>query len=67
MSLQITRASILDTVQDQGRFGFQHQGINPGGVMDGFAASLANALLGKDLNAPVIEMHFPAVGESNHS
>lgn len=28
--------------------------------MDRFSASLANALLGKDLNAPVIEMHFPA-------
>jgi antagonist of KipI len=60
MSLQITRAGLLDTVQDEGRYGFQHLGINPGGAMDRFAAALANALLGKDLQAPVIELHFPA-------
>jgi antagonist of KipI len=60
MSLKITRAGILDTIQDLGRHGYQHQGINPGGAMDRFSASLANALLGKELNAPVIEMHFPA-------
>jgi antagonist of KipI len=60
MSLQITRAGLLDTVQDGGRYGFQHLGINPGGAMDYFAAALANALLGKALQAPVIELHFPA-------
>lgn len=51
---------MLDTVQDLGRYGYQHLGINPGGAMDHFSASLANALLGKELNAPVIELHFPA-------
>jgi antagonist of KipI len=60
MSLLITRAGILDTVQDHGRYGYQHLGINPGGAMDRFSASLANALLGKDLTSPVIEFHFPA-------
>ncbi|NTS40158.1 biotin-dependent carboxyltransferase family protein [Flavisolibacter sp. BT320] len=60
MSLQITRAGLLDTVQDLGRYGYQHLGINPGGAIDRFAAALANALLGKDLQAPVIELHFPA-------
>ncbi|RYZ59437.1 MAG: biotin-dependent carboxyltransferase family protein [Chitinophagaceae bacterium] len=60
MSLQITRAGLLDTIQDAGRYGFQHLGINPGGAMDRFAASLANALLGKNLQAPVIELHFPS-------
>lgn len=60
MSLQITRAGLLDTVQDGGRYGFQHFGINPGGAMDRFSAALANALLGKALQAPVIELHFPA-------
>ncbi|MEJ7673143.1 MAG: hypothetical protein WKF59_10625 [Chitinophagaceae bacterium] len=34
-------------------------GINPGGAMDRFASQLANSLLGKDLNSPVIEIHFP--------
>lgn len=57
MSLTISKAGLLDTVQDNGRYGFQQQGINPGGAMDRFSASLANALLGNALNAPVIEMH----------
>jgi antagonist of KipI len=60
MSLQIIKAGLLDTVQDLGRYGYQHLGINPGGVMDRFSAALANALLGKALASPVIEMHFPA-------
>lgn len=60
MSLRIIKPGILDTIQDQGRFGYQHLGINPGGAMDGFSAAVANALLGKQLNAPVIEMHFHA-------
>ncbi len=60
MSLRIIKAGILDTIQDGGRFGFQNSGINPAGVMDSFSARLANCLLGKNMNAPVIEMHFPA-------
>ena len=60
MSLQIIKGGILDTIQDQGRYGFQHLGINPGGAMDRYSAQLANALLGKDFNSPVIEIHFPA-------
>lgn len=60
MSLKIIKSGLLDTVQDEGRYGFQHLGINPGGTMDRFSAFLANALLGKKQQAPVIEMHFPA-------
>jgi len=60
MSLQIIKAGIFDTVQDLGRYGHQHLGINPGGAMDRFSAQLANALLGKDLDKPVIECHYPA-------
>ncbi|HUR11405.1 MAG TPA: biotin-dependent carboxyltransferase family protein [Flavitalea sp.] len=60
MSLRIIKAGILDTIQDQGRFGYSHLGIHPTGVMDKYASQLANCLLGNDLNSPVIEMHFPA-------
>ena len=60
MSLQIIKAGIFDTIQDCGRYGYQHLGINPGGAMDIYSAQLCNALLGKELNAPVIEMHFPS-------
>lgn len=60
MSLKIIRSGILDSVQDRGRYGLQQTGINPNGAMDPYSAQLANALLGKDLHAPVIEFHFPA-------
>lgn len=60
MSLHIIKTGLLDTIQDLGRYGYQHLGINPGGAMDRFSAQLANALLGKDLTVAVIEMHFPA-------
>src|SRR5688572_33257712 len=60
MSLQIIKSGLLDTIQDQGRYAYQYLGINPGGVMDRFSAQLSNALLGKDLNSPVIEIHFPS-------
>lgn len=60
MSLKIIKAGILDSIQDSGRNGYRHLGINPTGAMDRFSAQLANALLGKDLTNPVIEMHFPA-------
>ena len=60
MSLKIIKAGILDTIQDGGRTGYRHLGINPSGAMDRFSAQLSNALLGKELQEPVIEMHFPA-------
>jgi antagonist of KipI len=60
MSLKIIKAGLLDTVQDKGRTGYRHLGINPSGCMDIFSAQLSNALLGKKLESPVIEMHFPA-------
>lgn len=60
MSLRILKAGIFDSIQDMGRFGYQHFGINPTGVMDRFAAAIANALAGNTADEAVIEMHFPA-------
>jgi len=60
MSLRIIKTGVLDTIQDLGRFGFQHLGINPGGAMDSFAAQSVNILVGNNSNEPVIELHFPA-------
>jgi antagonist of KipI len=60
MSLKVIKAGILDTVQDLGRWGHQHSGINPGGVMDRFSAQLANGLLGKEAQSALLELHFPA-------
>lgn len=60
MSLSIIKAGMLDTLQDGGRFGYASLGINPGGVMDSFAASCANYLVGNESDEAVLEMHFPA-------
>lgn len=59
MSLKIFKAGILDTIQDLGRYGHQHLGINPGGVMDKFSAQIANMLVGNEVKEAVIELHFP--------
>jgi antagonist of KipI len=58
--LKVIKSGILDTVQDMGRYGFQHLGINPGGVMDRFSASVANWLVGNEAKDAVLELHFPA-------
>lgn len=60
MSVQILKAGLLDTIQDRGRFGFSHWGINPGGAMDHYAAAVANALVGNKDTEAVLELHFPA-------
>ena len=59
MSLTFVKAGIFDTVQDLGRSGYGNQGINPGGVMDRYAAQLGNILVGNDPGDVVIEMHYP--------
>ena len=60
MSLLINKAGVLDSIQDNGRYGFQYLGINPTGAMDKLAAQVANGLVGNNLKEAVIEMHFPA-------
>jgi antagonist of KipI len=60
MSVQIIKAGIMDTIQDGGRCGYQHLGINPSGAMDRFAMQAANLLVGNDPAEAVVELHFPA-------
>jgi antagonist of KipI len=60
MSLKIIKAGVFDTIQDLGRYGSQHLGINPGGAMDRFAAQAVNILVGNNTTEPVIELHFPS-------
>ncbi len=60
MSLSILKPGILDTLQDGGRHGYASLGINPGGVMDNFAAAAANCLVGNAPGEAVLELHFPA-------
>ncbi|MCX6288984.1 MAG: hypothetical protein NTW92_04395 [Bacteroidetes bacterium] len=44
MSIQITKQGIMDTLQDKGRYGFQHIGIPPCGYLDYLSAQLANVI-----------------------
>ena len=60
MSMRIIKAGILDTVQDAGRYGYQHLGVNPGGVMDQFVMEVVNSLVDNSVGDPVLEIHFPA-------
>jgi len=60
MSIQIIKPGLFDTIQDAGRYGYQHIGINPGGVMDEVAASVANMLVGNNMHEAIIELHFLA-------
>jgi antagonist of KipI len=42
-----------------GRYGYGNWGINPGGVMDPYAARVANMLVGNESTEAVMEIHFP--------
>jgi antagonist of KipI len=60
MSLLVIKPGLLDTFQDEGRFGYQALGINPGGAMDRVSMQIANMLVNNLPDTPVLEMHFPA-------
>lgn len=60
MAIEIIKAGIADTLQDEGRFGHQHLGIQPTGCMDLVAAAIANYLTGNQKNELVLECFFPA-------
>lgn len=47
---------MLTTVQDCGRFGWQHIGVVPSGAMDCESLQIANALVGNGLNAAALEI-----------
>ena len=55
---EVERAGINTTFQDRGRQNLNHIGIPESGAMDKRNYMLANALLKKDLNSPVIEFAY---------
>jgi len=59
MSFSIIKPGLLDTIQDLGRTGYGSWGISPGGVMDRYAAQVANLLVGNCRQEAIIEIHFP--------
>jgi len=60
MAIQIIKNGIADTIQDMGRYGYQHLGIQANGYLDYQSARLANYILHNSINTPVFEIHFPA-------
>jgi len=46
----------LTTVQDLGRYGYQHYGVPVAGAMDGFALRVANFLAGNREDAACLEI-----------
>lgn len=54
--LEVETGGLLTTVQDLGRVGRQRSGLSPGGVMDPFAATVANLLLGNPRGDAVLEI-----------
>ena len=55
-AFEVVQPGIGTTVQDRGRPGHRHHGLPLSGWLDGPLAQAANALLGNDLNAAVLEL-----------
>ncbi len=60
MSIEIVKAGLFCTIQDGGRKGFQHLGINPSGAMDPVAMQVANLLIQNKPDEALIEFFYPA-------
>lgn len=56
MSLLVIRPGMLTTVQDLGRWGYQHSGVPVAGPMDSYSHRLANQLVGNDSAAAALEI-----------
>jgi antagonist of KipI len=56
MSLLVIRPGMLTTIQDLGRWGYQHHGVPVAGPMDSYSHRLANQLLGNDAAAAALEI-----------
>ena len=56
MSLTVLKPGMLSTVQDLGRYGFQHLGVPVSGAMDSFSHRIANVLAGNGANEATLEI-----------
>lgn len=56
--LRVVKAGPQSLLQDDGRRGWQHLGVSPGGPLDRQAAAWANRLLGNPWGAPLLEIAF---------
>ena len=56
MSVTVLKPGMLSTVQDRGRYGFQHLGVPVSGAMDFFSHRIANILAGNDADEATLEI-----------
>ena len=56
VKFQVRKSPFPVTIQDAGRFGYLEQGVPISGAMDLESAAIANQLVGKSNNAPVLEI-----------
>lgn len=54
--VKVLSPGFYSSIQDVGRFGFQDYGVPSAGVMDAYAAFMANMVLGNNEDAAVLEM-----------
>ena len=54
--IKVLKTGFYSTIQDLGRRGYQDYGVPYSGVMDAYSANMANALLGNNENAAVLEI-----------
>lgn len=57
-ALRVHTPGPYTTVQDQGRFGFQHMGVPVSGALDQFAHTVANLLVGNRPTCATLEITF---------
>ena len=56
MSVCVRRPGLFTTVQDSGRWGYQHVGVPVAGAMDMVSHRLANAIVGNEPSAATLEI-----------
>ena len=56
MSMHFIKAGLQTSIQDRGRHGLMHQGISNSGAMDSNSMKLANWLVDKPVDSPLIEI-----------
>ena len=54
--ISVRKRGFFTTVQDSGRLGFRHLGVPVSGVMDRYAAGLANSLLENRTSDALLEI-----------
>ncbi|NCO63538.1 MAG: biotin-dependent carboxyltransferase family protein [Flavobacteriales bacterium] len=54
--VEVLKEGFYDSIQDLGRFGYQQYGVPVSGVMDTYAATFANSLLGNEVKEAVMEI-----------